>query len=311
MLNISKQQALQRWEVLPDSLREALFSDYNADTLWRICGEQHLPEERISKVAALLGDVILGFAHFDDLAKDISLEINISQELANSIVKEIDRKILLPIKADIERNYKPLAPEPLMPQRRPEAISEIKKPVPSAPQPASTPSKPPVPPIRPSVSPQPPVPPKPPMPPLGGEGPLVIHKETEFKPLSDNKKSLGGLFNFLNKGSKKETISPIKTKIEIGPETFGAKKEEKKEPLKTPDEKVRVVHYSDVKTPTPSPFGGGGQSLRDLSQPVRPPAPKSSMSPSPVVAPKESVQESKKEPGDELEKNVIDLRSFK
>ena len=184
MLNISKQQALQRWEVLPDSLREALFSEYNADTLWKICEAQHLPEDKISKVAVLFGDAIFGFAHLDDLAKDIALETGINQQIADYIIQEIDRKILPPIKSDIEKNYKPAMSEPL-PARRPEMpiipktpkepispLDIIKEAPPVIPRPSL--------PSIPSVS-STPASPKPPA--VSEEGPLIIQKETEFKPL--------------------------------------------------------------------------------------------------------------------------------
>jgi hypothetical protein len=351
MFNISKQQALQRWEVLPDSLREALFSEYNADALWKICQDQHLPEDRIKKVALLLGDVILGFEHFDDLAKDIVLETGINQQIANSIVQEIDRKILPPIKVDVKKNYKPAVPEslatrPVVVGIRPAGSSsftkasedkakqfsplDILKEAPLMPKPkveipisASMPIIPPPPPLPAVASAKEGVVPAP----SSAEGPLIIHKETEFKPLSENKKSLGGFFNFLNKGAEKkeikDVVSPVRAKVEIGPETFGVKKEmEKKFTPSRPlmpehsdggQAKVKIVHYSDIPSsvsanpfssipskpaefkdsafPSSAPImpkmpeNAPKPTLRDLSKPILPIEPKPSFSPKPPVPP--------------------------
>ena len=68
MQKISRQQALNRWDTLPDNLREALFSEYNSETLWKICEGQHLSEDKIYIVATLAGDVILGFLHPEDFS---------------------------------------------------------------------------------------------------------------------------------------------------------------------------------------------------------------------------------------------------
>ena len=107
MLKISRQQVLQRWDALPQNLREALFSEYNSGILWRICEEQHLSEDKIFKVAALTGDVIMGFMHPEDLSDEIKKELVINAEIASSISRQIDRKIFTLIRSDIDKIYAP------------------------------------------------------------------------------------------------------------------------------------------------------------------------------------------------------------
>ncbi|PIY59551.1 hypothetical protein COY96_01175, partial [Candidatus Wolfebacteria bacterium CG_4_10_14_0_8_um_filter_37_11] len=93
MPNITKQQALNRWDKLPMVLREAIFSERNADILWGVCETQHLSEDKIYRIATLAGDTIMGFIHPEDLAKEIKETTNIHSDIADLIVKEIDRKI--------------------------------------------------------------------------------------------------------------------------------------------------------------------------------------------------------------------------
>ena len=82
--------------------------------------------------------------------------------------------------------------------------------------------------------------------------PFIIHKEAEFKPISETKKSLGGLFGFLRRGGeeKLEKAEPVKAEVEIGDKSLKA---EPPKITKTEPPKVRVVHYTEFQ-PAVSPF---------------------------------------------------------
>ena len=256
------------------NLREALFSEYNAETLWRICEGQHLSDDKIEKVATLVGDVILGFLHPEDLAQEIRKDINIVPEIANVIASEIDRKIFTPIRSDLEKVYSPavaLAEEGAPPsaeveteERGPEIIesekptvTEIRKP--EAPikiveekeveQPVlSRAEGPKI--ITPEEKPEEiqyeevQLPKEIELSKAIEDRPLILHKETELKPLSDTKKSLkslGGLFDFLKKGKEKKEERPVRAEVE-GIETKPPKIEE----IKPVETKVKVVNYTET-----------------------------------------------------------------
>ncbi|MDP3014877.1 MAG: hypothetical protein Q8N28_00410 [bacterium] len=274
MLKISQQQALNRWDTLPDNLREALFSEYNSETLWKICENQHLSEDKIGVIATLAGDVILGFLHPDDLASEIRKDLNLIPELANLIASEIDRKIFASIRSEIEKVYSPVieadqrgleileadlrGDEIASPSARNDGKDEV--------EPISIPIE-----IK-----------KPELPIriIGfeeeenhqitnqdeytnkdkevkesalAEGPMIIHEETEFKPLSESKKSLkslGGLFGFLSasrrKKEKLEEIKPVRAEIE------GIGSPKKIEDIKPVETKIKVVDYTEVPEKSPN-----------------------------------------------------------
>ncbi|MBN2197754.1 hypothetical protein JW698_00945 [Candidatus Wolfebacteria bacterium] len=302
MLKISRQQVLNRWDTLSNKFKEALFSEYNYDFLLQICEKQHLTEDKIRKIAILVGDVIFGFLHPEDLAKEIKNELNINQEIASSIAEEIDKKIFLSIRDELEKVYQPPVKETVLDLRNKVAgqselnknsigdlkiIEETEKKV------ESSENKPIEKPIisKEKLQPESKISEKQPQKPIsisqktslitdkispldsesaitpseifGGakpvsigeiksvkpeaseDAPLIIQKETKFKPISESKKSLGGLFNFLIKGKEKEEKqAPVKAKIEIGgfkkeeqkigttPKLLEKSIEEKKEPLK-------------------------------------------------------------------------------
>jgi len=256
MVNISRQQKLERWDTLPDNLKEALFSEYNADILWQVCRTQHLTEDKIKIIATLAGDVILGFIHPEDLAKEIRESLNLNPEIANSIANEIDRKIFSPVKTDLEKVYAPPSEEEILDLR---AKTEEK-----SQEPAVKVELPKVEPVPKIITPEEEIKPQevqPPEikrqygevePPKTEAEPFIIHKEAEFKPLSETKKSLGGLFGFLRRGGeeKLQKVESVKAEVKIGDKSL---KTEPPKITKTEPPKVRVVHYTEFQ-PAVSPF---------------------------------------------------------
>ena len=98
MLKIPRQQVLDRWDTLPDNLKEALSSESNSDIVWQIGALNHLTGGKISMMATIVGDVIFGFLHSEDLAREIQESLNLNSQIANSISHEINRKIFAPIR---------------------------------------------------------------------------------------------------------------------------------------------------------------------------------------------------------------------
>ncbi len=60
MTTITKQQALMRWDTLPDPLREALYSEPNSDFIWSTCRGDNILRKAIYDVARIAGCVLLG-----------------------------------------------------------------------------------------------------------------------------------------------------------------------------------------------------------------------------------------------------------
>ncbi len=277
MINISKQQKFDRWDTLSDNLKGALFSEQNSSILWRICEGQHLPADKISTVAVITGYIILGFIHAEDLAKEIKNELNINQEIANTIALEIDRKIFGPIRSDLEKIYsipveeKGTETEALDLRAKAQAleVSEI-RPIEAIVAVAEAPKI--IPEEKPGAIKTPEISPTPA---IQVDGPMIIHKETEFKPLSESRKSLGGLFGFLKKDreQKPETMTAAKVQVELGSQPLGvseASQEKELEPskvAKTEIPKVRVVHYTEFPVAA-NPFPIEGEKPKEVIQSV-------------------------------------------
>ncbi|MGD1002984.1 MAG: hypothetical protein ABR884_00200 [Minisyncoccia bacterium] len=202
MITVSQQQAGQRWDIITPSLREALFSDVNADFVWNLCQSEHLPEDKSYQVAEFAGYVLLGFLHPEDLSGELASSLNLPTPLAKTISDQINSRVFAPLRADIDKVYSPLsrlgdisigsAPKILQDiDASPKHDITLSSIAPSTPKPTTLSdigwSKQPA--IQPITSaktsapiPTPPAPPKPAVEPA----PMMLHEDTVFKSAEKN-----------------------------------------------------------------------------------------------------------------------------
>ena len=340
MISIDRQQILNRYDTLSEALKEAGFSPFNTKVIYQVGGEQHLTDDKILKISELVGYVLFGFIHPEDLAKEIKNEIGLNQPIAEAIAAEIDRKIFAPVRTDLEKVYAPPSEQILdLREKIAEKPAEEKPTGPVAAAPAAPVTAPPAPAEATAVVEEPKIvsveeKPKPeeiqppkiePVqePPAVAEAePFIIHKEAEFKPVSETKKSLGGLFSFLKKKEEgeKSKEEPVKAQVKIGGKPLEAEPQKVTKPVEPP--KIKVVHYTQFQ-PAASPFPTEVKSPENLpvaEEKPQPPQP----TPSPVEKKEEKI-EKKEEPVLDLrkpaeppkptlakpEEEMIDLGSFK
>jgi hypothetical protein len=144
MTKITQAQSLERWDALPQILREALYSDVNSGFLWTTCEAEHIPDEKIYTVSGIVGYVLMGFLHPEDMAAEVAEALNIDRRIADSIATAINQRIFAPIRQDIDKVYGPPGSENIGPK----IFQEIKPATVSAsasatslPKPASLPAK--------------------------------------------------------------------------------------------------------------------------------------------------------------------------
>src|SRR5437868_624950 len=107
MIVIQKTQALQRWDIIPENLREALSSDDSTAILEEACELEHVPDDEIATVSRLSGYVLLGFLAPQDLAREVSEAAGVDEKGAQRIAQHLDEKIFAPLRNEIDKIYAP------------------------------------------------------------------------------------------------------------------------------------------------------------------------------------------------------------
>lgn len=129
----SREQIWKLYEKLPEELKEAIFSEETADSIWDICLRNGIEDERISEVARYTGRVLMGLLPPDDLREILEKELKLDKDAAKRISQEINRFIFYPVKIRLEELYKieiaPIAGTPVRPSlRKKTGEEEIEKP---------------------------------------------------------------------------------------------------------------------------------------------------------------------------------------
>ncbi len=144
MTTIPQEIVLERWDTLPNNLKDELVSEPNSNFLWKTCEAEHIPDERIYDAARIVSYVLLGFLHPGDLGEELAEALTINRQVADSIARAVNDRILNPLKDELDEIYEPpskLAP-PVPLSEPPKPVEEIKiAPEPTAPPPKPSPYK--------------------------------------------------------------------------------------------------------------------------------------------------------------------------
>lgn len=95
----------QRWEMyykLPQSVRDALFSDNTSQMIFSIAkSEGLLPHSE--KLAEITGDVMLGILPITRFRETLQDKLNIDEEKARRVAKGVRDKIFMPIAQELRK----------------------------------------------------------------------------------------------------------------------------------------------------------------------------------------------------------------
>ncbi len=109
MITVSEKQALERWDTLPDDLREVLVADETSFFIHQISELQKLSEEKEDIVSLMTGRVLMGFLHPGDMGAEIQEAAGIDLKVANGLTHEISQKIFVPLQKHIDEAYRPVS----------------------------------------------------------------------------------------------------------------------------------------------------------------------------------------------------------
>ncbi len=129
MTTISKNQALQRWDMLPQVLRDAIYSESTSDFVWKTAEAEHVPEDKIYTVLRITGYILMGFLHPEDMADELKNQLGLDPKICAAIAGAISQRIFVPIRADLDKIYEPsskfgVGPKMMQDLQAPEIISQ-------------------------------------------------------------------------------------------------------------------------------------------------------------------------------------------
>jgi len=105
MTEYNQKQLWGLFNVLPEKLKDAIFSEETANAIFSICEEHKIEDDKRSKIAKLVGDSLMGLLPPDRLQESIKTETWVDQAEAEKIALEINRFILYPVKEALSSLY--------------------------------------------------------------------------------------------------------------------------------------------------------------------------------------------------------------
>jgi hypothetical protein len=102
----SKEQLWKLYEKISPELKEAIFSEETAESIWDICSRNGIEDERISEIARYTGRVLLGILPPVDFQEILEKELKLEKSVAKKAAQEISRFIFYPVKPLLEELYK-------------------------------------------------------------------------------------------------------------------------------------------------------------------------------------------------------------
>ncbi len=109
---ISREQLTKRFQSLPDTLQDAVFSERTADTIGKTCQLRDVGEDFISTVATLTGRILLGYLRPENFASEIQKETGVEELKAQHVAHDIDTEIFSGVRLELKKLYPPTIQTP-------------------------------------------------------------------------------------------------------------------------------------------------------------------------------------------------------
>ena len=106
MLEYNRDQLWKLYEKLPADLKEAIFSEETADSIYSTCARYETGEDEISEVAKYTGHVLLGVLPPAEFPKVLEAEVGLDKNISQTIDHDINRFVFWPVKESLTALYK-------------------------------------------------------------------------------------------------------------------------------------------------------------------------------------------------------------
>lgn len=119
---------LDRLEKLPPQLKDAIFSDINADKMFEIGKQHNLHIDKLGEMVNETGLLMLGITHPNEFVGNLAERLQVDRQTASSIADDINREIFAPVREHLRTLFGIATQEETSPskfQERSSALSAI------------------------------------------------------------------------------------------------------------------------------------------------------------------------------------------
>ena len=112
MQEIPREQVMKRFQFLPVTLQDAIFSQASADAVLKICALRDVPDEEAFLVGQLTSRVLLGFLRPENFASEVQKETGVDGVKAVEVAHDIDGEIFSSVRLELKKLYPPTIQTP-------------------------------------------------------------------------------------------------------------------------------------------------------------------------------------------------------
>jgi len=105
MAGYNREQLWKLYANLPEDLKEIMFNEKTADTIYNICAKNGVEETIAAQVVEYVGWVLLGLLPPDELKETIEKEAGIENSISKEIASEINRFVFMPVRESLNKLY--------------------------------------------------------------------------------------------------------------------------------------------------------------------------------------------------------------
>jgi len=106
MADYTQEQLWKLYKKLPQELQEAVLSAENADHIHDTALRNGLEESRMSVLAKLVGNVLMGLLPPGEFQESLEKDLKLDKTAARRMTQEINRFIFFPVKQSLAEIYK-------------------------------------------------------------------------------------------------------------------------------------------------------------------------------------------------------------
>lgn len=103
---LTNEQILEKYENLPEDLKEAIFSAGMAGTVKIIGDKYKLYVDKIGELENETGMVMLGLTHPKDFVSNLAQRLGVDKETAKKIAEEVNAQIFVKVRESLKKIHK-------------------------------------------------------------------------------------------------------------------------------------------------------------------------------------------------------------